>query len=73
MAKKIWNVAIVGPGWVAGAYVASFRKRDDVRVTHIVGRTTAGAAAFAAHSAGVSVTTDLAARVRRLVAHPHRA
>lgn len=33
----------------------------------------AGAAAFAAHSAGVSVRTDLAARVRRLVAHPHRA
>lgn len=38
MAKKVWNVAIVGPGWVAGAYVTSFRKRDDVRVTHVVGR-----------------------------------
>ena len=47
MARKTWNVAIVGPGWVAGAYVTSFKKRDDIRVTHIVGRTTAGAAAFA--------------------------
>lgn len=60
MAKKIWNVAIVGPGWVAGAYVASFRKRDDVRVTHIVGRTTAGAAAFAEqHGIDCSLHEDL--------------
>jgi len=47
MARKTWNVAMVGPGWVAGAYAAAFRKRDDVRVTHIVGRTKARAAQFA--------------------------
>jgi UDP-N-acetyl-2-amino-2-deoxyglucuronate dehydrogenase len=47
MAKKIWNVAIVGPGWVAGAYMEAFRKRDDVRVTHVVGRRRESAAAFA--------------------------
>ena len=47
MARRTWNVAIVGPGWVAGAYVTAFRKRDDVKVTHIVGRTKARAAEFA--------------------------
>ncbi len=47
MATRMWNVAIVGPGWVAGAYVTSFRKRDDVRVTHVIGRTAAKARAFA--------------------------
>ncbi len=47
MPKRVWNVAIVGPGWVAGAYANAFRKRDDVRVTHVVGRTVAGARAFA--------------------------
>lgn len=47
MAKKTWNVAIVGPGWVAGAYTTSFGKRDDVKVTHIVGRNKARAARFA--------------------------
>ncbi len=46
MAKKVWNVAIVGPGWVAGAYLDAFGKRDDIRVTHVVGRTRAGAEAF---------------------------
>jgi len=47
MAKRIWNVAMVGPGWVAGAYMDAFRKRDDIRVTHIVDRQREGAAAFA--------------------------
>jgi len=47
MARKVWNVGIVGPGWVAGAYVHSFRTRDDIQVTHIVGRSTAAASAFA--------------------------
>lgn len=47
MAKRIWNVAIVGPGWVAGAYMDAFRKRDDVRVTHIISHHREGAAAFA--------------------------
>jgi len=47
MAKRIWNVAIVGPGWVAGAYMEAFRKRDDIRVTRIVGRQRESAAAFA--------------------------
>ena len=47
MAKKIWNVAIVGPGWVATAYAESFRKRDDIRVTHVVGRTLRSANRFA--------------------------
>ena len=46
MAKKTWNVAIVGPGWVAGAYLDAFRKRTDVRVTHVVGRTRSQAAGF---------------------------
>jgi predicted dehydrogenase len=48
MAKRVWNVAIVGPGWVAGAYMEAFRKRDDIRVTHVVGRRRESAAAFAA-------------------------
>ena len=47
MAKKRWNFGIVGPGWVAGAYLRAFRKRDDIRVTHVVGRTVAKARAFA--------------------------
>ncbi|MCP4250781.1 MAG: Gfo/Idh/MocA family oxidoreductase, partial [bacterium] len=47
MAKRTWNFGIVGPGWVAGAYVSAFRKRDDIRVTHIVGRTVGRAAKFA--------------------------
>lgn len=47
MTKKTWNVAIVGPGWVAGAYATSFGKRDDVKVTHIVGQNKAEAARFA--------------------------
>ncbi|HSW44066.1 MAG TPA: Gfo/Idh/MocA family oxidoreductase [Phycisphaerae bacterium] len=46
MRKRTWNIAIVGPGWVAGAYLNSFRKRDDVRVTHVVGRRLARAKAF---------------------------
>lgn len=46
MAKKTWNVAIVGPGWVAGAYLDVFSKRDDVRVTRVVSSTGAGAKAF---------------------------
>lgn len=47
MSKKIWNVAVVGPGWVAGAYLEVFRKRDDVRVTHVVDTTLEGARRFA--------------------------
>lgn len=47
MATKTWNVAVVGPGWVASAYVEAFKKRSDVRVTHVVGRTPEKAAAFA--------------------------
>lgn len=46
--NKTWNIAIVGPGWVAGAYAEAFRKRDDVRIGHVVGRTVDGASAFAA-------------------------
>ena len=46
MSKKVRNVAIVGPGWVAGAYLTAFRKRDDVRVTHVVGRKLARAKSF---------------------------
>jgi len=38
---------MVGPGWVAGAYATSFNKRDDVKVTHIVGQNKAEAGAFA--------------------------
>lgn len=49
MSKKVWNVAVVGPGWVAGAYMDVFRKRDDVRVTHVVGRTTDSARRFLEH------------------------
>jgi UDP-N-acetyl-2-amino-2-deoxyglucuronate dehydrogenase len=49
VADRIWNVAIVGPGWVAGAYVESFRRRGDVRVTHVVGRTSDKAVAFVEH------------------------
>lgn len=45
---KIWNVAVIGPGWVAGAYMDAFKKRDDIRVTHVVGRTVESAKAFAA-------------------------
>lgn len=48
MPDRTWNVAIVGPGWVAGAYVNSFRRRGDVQVRHVVGRTRGGAEAFAA-------------------------
>ncbi len=47
MAKRKWSIAIVGPGWVAGAYMDAFGKRDDIQVTHIVGRTVSGAARFA--------------------------
>jgi predicted dehydrogenase len=65
MATKTWNVAIVGPGWVAGAYVNSFRKRDDVKVTHIVGRTVAGAATFAqAHGIDCALHDDLREAVK---------
>ncbi|HOJ76434.1 MAG TPA: Gfo/Idh/MocA family oxidoreductase [Phycisphaerae bacterium] len=46
MAHKTWNIAIVGPGWAAGAYLEVFRKRDDVRVTHVVSATKQGAQAF---------------------------
>lgn len=46
MPERVWSVAVVGPGWVAGAYLDVFRKRDDVRVTHVVGSTVAGARAF---------------------------
>lgn len=46
MSEKIWNVAIVGPGWVAEAYLEVFRGRDDIRVTHVVGRTAEGAKSF---------------------------
>jgi predicted dehydrogenase len=60
MAKKTWNVAIVGPGWVAGAYLTSFRKRDDVRVTHIVGRQIEKARAFlATHNLDCPAEDDL--------------
>lgn len=48
MGNRVWNVCMVGPGWVAGAYLACFRKRDDVRVTHVVGATKQEAAAFVA-------------------------
>lgn len=48
MPKKTWNIAIVGPGWVAGAYADTFRKRDDIRVGCIVGLTRQEASAFAA-------------------------
>lgn len=47
MPTRIWNVSIVGPGWVATAYMDAFRRRDDIRVTHVVGRTREKAAAFA--------------------------
>lgn len=47
MADKVWNVAVAGPGWVAGAYMEVFGRRDDVRVTHVVGRTKEKAVAFA--------------------------
>jgi predicted dehydrogenase len=47
MTKKAWSIAIVGPGWVAGAYRESFRKRDDVRVAYVVGQTREEASAFA--------------------------
>lgn len=47
MPKKTWNIAMVGPGWVAGAYRESFRKRDDVRVAYVVGQTREEASAFA--------------------------
>ena len=60
MAKKVWNVAIVGPGWVAGAYLTSFKKRDDVRVTHVVGRRLAKAQAFLeTHNLDCAVHDDL--------------
>jgi len=38
---------MVGSGWVAGAYRESFRKRDDIRVAYVVGRTREHASAFA--------------------------
>ncbi len=38
---------MVGPGWVAGAYRESFRKRDDIRVAYVVGQTREEASAFA--------------------------
>jgi len=47
MAKKVWNVAMVGHGWVADAYLTAFGKRDDIRVTHVIGRTRSRADAFA--------------------------
>lgn len=60
MAKKKWTVAIVGPGWVAGAYMSSFRKREDVRVTHVVGRTVTDARAFAVkHGVDCAAHDDL--------------
>lgn len=46
MPNKIWNIAIVGPGWVAGAYLEAFRKRNDIRVTHVVASSKAGAQRF---------------------------
>lgn len=46
MSTKTWNVAIVGPGWVAGAYLEAFRQRNDVRVTHVVGSRLDSAATF---------------------------
>jgi predicted dehydrogenase len=46
MAGKTWNVCIVGPGWVAGAYQEVFRRREDIRVTHVVSTATDGAEAF---------------------------
>lgn len=56
MGKKTWNVAIVGPGWVAGAYLEVFRQRDDVHVTHVVDATEAGARAFVeAHNLDAAV------------------
>ena len=60
MAQKTYNAAIVGPGWVAEAYLNSFRKRDDVRVTHVVGRTQKRAAEFAdAHHLDCTLHDDL--------------
>jgi predicted dehydrogenase len=43
----ILNVAIIGPGWVAGAYMDVFRKRGDIHVAHVVGRTVESAQQFA--------------------------
>jgi predicted dehydrogenase len=58
--NRTWNIAIVGPGWVAGAYLEVFRKRDDVRVTHVVDATTAGARAFVEqHNLDAAVHDDI--------------
>lgn len=60
MSKKVWNVAMVGPGWVAGAYLEVFRKRDDVRVSHVVDATKAGGQAFVeAHNLDAAVRDRL--------------
>jgi len=65
VARKVWNFGIVGPGWVAEAYVNAFRKRDDVRVTHIVGRNKARAAQFAeAHGIDCAVHDRLQEAVK---------
>ncbi len=62
MKKRTWNLAIVGPGWVAGAYVTSFRKRDDVRITHVVGRELEKVRAFQeTHNLDCAATDDLQA------------
>ena len=61
MAKKTWNIAIVGPGWVANAYLTAFRKRDDIRVTHIIGRTREQATTFLrSHGLDCAVHDNLA-------------
>ena len=60
MPKKVWSVAVVGPGWVAGAYLEVFKKRDDVRVTHVVGTSVDHARAFAeAHQLDCAVHDKL--------------
>jgi len=63
--KKTWNVAVVGPGWVAGAYAKSFCKRDDVRIGYVVGRTYEGAAAFTReHNLNCPCSDDLCAALK---------
>ncbi|MBN1417437.1 MAG: Gfo/Idh/MocA family oxidoreductase [Planctomycetes bacterium] len=64
---KTWQVSIIGPGWVAGAYCEAFRRRGDVRVRHVVGRTLARARAFA-EAQGLDCRTH--ARIEPALADP---